>query len=280
MQGRVWTAYLQRQSKPCRNKNNTVAIVGFFLAIALVLTGGVASAYAIDYPSQGSAYTVQGNVHGTGYFLFGRLSQGTTLSSTCFSNVTIPNGATITSAFLTFTPTGGTPTTPLNSQWHAWATDNASLITLESEMITAHSQKTAMFTTWNVPVLPSGTPVSSPDFAPTIQEIVDRSGWASGNGLCLLIGGLTSADGAYRYGAPTNPVLSVDFSLTPTPTPTPPPTPTPTPTPTITPAPTAPPATGSATLTDEIGFQFLGQVLSFSVGLISYIFLASNLKKL
>lgn len=65
--------------------------------------------------------------------------------------------------------------------------------------------------------------------------------------------------------------------LPPTPTPTPNPlTPTPTPTPDI--SPTATPS-ASLGLQDEIGFQFLAQIISFTLGLVGYTVLASNLYK-
>lgn len=72
-------------------------------------------------------------------------------------------------------------------------------------------------------------------------------------------------------------VVQTDPAPTPTPTPTPVPTPTPTATPSATPTPIA---TGSGLLQDEAGFQFLGQIISYSIGLISYFILASNLRKL
>lgn len=68
----------------------------------------------------------------------------------------------------------------------------------------------------------------------------------------------------------------------PSPTPTPePPTPTPDPQATPTPIPPSPTATPSGTLglQDESGFQFLGQIIAFTIGLIGYTVLASNLYK-
>lgn len=62
------------------------------------------------------------------------------------------------------------------------------------------------------------------------------------------------------------------------PTPTPTASPTPTATPSATPSPTATPS-ASLGLQDEIGFQFLGQIISFTLGLTGYILLSSNLYK-
>jgi hypothetical protein len=69
-----------------------------------------------------------------------------------------------------------------------------------------------------------------------------------------------------------------EFTPSPTPTASPSATPTPTLAPTTTPLPTATPS-ASLGLQDEVGFQFLGQLLSFSLGLMGYTVLASNLYK-
>lgn len=95
---------------------------------------------------------------------------------------------------------------------------------------------------------------------------------------------ITAGNFAGTYNSVTNYsdnfVTGILSTATPTPEPTPEPTiaPTSTPSATLTPSPTST-SSGQLGLQDEVGFQFLGQILAFSIGLIGYSIIASNLYK-
>ncbi len=103
-----------------------------------------------------------------------------------FQNVTIPAGATITSATLQVYAYGG-GTTSFSVDLLAQDADNPSTFTSSGSNISGRTGTSAQ-TVWSVgsSSFTDGQSITSPDFASSIQEVVDRSGWASGNALVVL----------------------------------------------------------------------------------------------
>ena len=112
-----------------------------------------------------------------------------------FQNVTIPPGATITSAYLTFTASASDSLDNVNSVIIGEDTDNASAF---SDLANYQSRRgtivgganndniTSASVTWNaIGHWTAETTYNSPDISAIIQEIVNRSGWVSGNALVL-----------------------------------------------------------------------------------------------
>jgi pimeloyl-ACP methyl ester carboxylesterase len=102
-----------------------------------------------------------------------------------FPGVTIPQGATINSASLKVTSTGsGNPQT---TTIYGEAVDNASdyssdtHASMEARSLTTSSVVWPESSAWT-----SGVAYDSPDISSVIQEIVNRSGWSSGNALALI----------------------------------------------------------------------------------------------
>lgn len=103
----------------------------------------------------------------------------------CFGNVTVPKGAFINSAFLTYTSSDNRSTTNVNTKIYGVAADNATPATTFNEADAEPS--TTASTTWNaISAWTTDTEYSSPDIKSVIQEIVNRAGFASGNKICLL----------------------------------------------------------------------------------------------
>lgn len=107
-----------------------------------------------------------------------------------FTNVTVPSGATITSATLTLVHHGThTVTGTLKAYLSAHASDNSSAYSeTGSDQLTASARpRTTAYTIWN----PTGTLNHNQDITITctsvVQEIVNRSGWASGNAISLIL---------------------------------------------------------------------------------------------
>ena len=108
-----------------------------------------------------------------------------------FQSVTIPSGSTITNAYVQFTA----------DEAHAAATsltlygediDNAPTFTSTNADISGR-EKTSASVSWpNIPewsVGESGPDTKTTELKTIIQEIVDRTGWASGNALVIIVTG-------------------------------------------------------------------------------------------
>ena len=173
-----------------------------------------------------------------------------------FQNIAIPAGATISSATIQFQvdeSTSGDVELSIRGQ----AADDAPTFDNVSEDISSRSL-TAATVAWSPPDWPdtgvAGADQRTPDIAAVIQEIVDRSGWSSGNSLAVIISGTGKRTAeAYDGDESAAPLLTVAYSIAPA-TPTATPTTAPTPTPTNTPGPTAtdtptPAATSTPTAT-------------------------------
>lgn len=131
-------------------------------------------------------------------------------------NVTIPQGATIVSAVITFTSTearSGAMTVTVHGQ----DVDNAAEFAATAADISGRTLTTATVN-WTPAAWSIGVEYDSPNLASIVQEIVDRPGWASGNRLCIIIGShATERRTAWAYnGAPADaPVLTVNYTVTP-----------------------------------------------------------------
>jgi hypothetical protein len=108
-----------------------------------------------------------------------------------FNQVALPKGATVTKAYLQFTVFGKTTaTTSLSIYGHD--TDNASVFTTAKKNISGRVKTTAL-----VKWIPAGWPTigaagadqQTPDIKSVVQEIIDRTGWKSGNSMAFIIMG-------------------------------------------------------------------------------------------
>jgi len=237
-------------------------------------------AFAVSYPaSSTTVYESATNAFNNSAFVISAYNNNRARTTACFDGIALNQGEIITSATIGGLSQGDYSNNPATATITMYDVDNAPLVDTLGASQTAHATMTTAFSTWTtLPNFTTGQAYTSPNFATSLQEVVDRAGWISGNRVCVLLDGLGSSTSAIRVITKASTALIIDTTVPPTPTPTPtPPPPTPTPTPTITPIPTATP---SATLQDEVGFQFLGQIISFSIGLISYVFLATSLGKL
>lgn len=116
-----------------------------------------------------------------------------------FDNLIIEQGATITSASLTATPFTANAAATVNVAINGVdADDPAAPSTYAAAEALTRTTATVAWSAVSSFVLNS--PVTSPDIATIIQEIVDRPGWASGNGLVILVedSGSTAAGGTTR----------------------------------------------------------------------------------
>ncbi len=185
-----------------------------------------------------------------------------------FNNIQVPQGAQIQKAYIQFqVDEVSSDTVSLSVQGQA--TDNASTFTTAVGDVFTRDRTTASIP-WSPPpwtvVGEAGLDQRTPDISLVVQEIVNRSGWAYGNSLALIVTGTgTRWAESFNGDASGAPLLHIEFddgggSSTATPTatatntPLPTATNTPTATATNTPPPTAtdtPMATATNTPTPE-----------------------------
>lgn len=105
-----------------------------------------------------------------------------------FTSVTIPQGATISAAKVTFRAINTRTSQAINFKIWGVAADNTGEMTI-SPIDTARTRThTSASATWSGTVTwTSGSDYDTADFASVIQEIVNRSGWSSGNALAISI---------------------------------------------------------------------------------------------
>ena len=133
-----------------------------------------------------------------------------------FVKVAVPRGATVTSAYVQFkTDERTTVSTALTIR--AQAADNAPTFLSTSKNVSSRP-RTAASVAWSPPawkkVGEAGLGQRTPNLAPVVQEVVNRSGWVSGNALALIVTGkgkrvAESYDGT-RTGAP---LLRVTYTV-------------------------------------------------------------------
>lgn len=147
-----------------------------------------------------------------------------------FTGVNIPQGATITNAYLEFTVDEATSETT-SLRFYGQDADNAGAFSTAAHNVCSRTKTSASVSWNNVPAWNTvGARVQSPNLAGIIQEVVDRGGWSSGNSLVILIDGSgRRVSTTYETGPSNAPLLHVEYvpSGGPMPTPTPSPTPDP-----------------------------------------------------
>jgi hypothetical protein len=135
-----------------------------------------------------------------------------------FNGVDIPQGATITAAYIQF-KVDEVSTADTSLQIRGEATDNAEVFKSTNGDI-SNRPLTAASVGWSpVPwttVKEVGPDQQTPPIATVIQEIVNRPGWASGNSLAVIVSG-TGKRTAESYNGDSSgaPLLHVEYVLAP-----------------------------------------------------------------
>ena len=112
----------------------------------------------------------------------------------------MPRGATITKAYVQFTA-ATTSSGRVKASVRGIASDDAPRFPRRRHYLSSR-KRTSKRVSWNVEPWRSGTSGSAqrtPDLSDVVQEIVDRSGWESGNALALTVEGSRGDRGAQAY---------------------------------------------------------------------------------
>lgn len=102
-----------------------------------------------------------------------------------FVNVSLPAGATITTAFIRFTANGNQSGTPVHANCYFNDVDDATAPTSLSE---AQNLVLTSAVAWNnVGAWSDGVQYDTPDLSSILQTVIDREGWASGQAIQFVI---------------------------------------------------------------------------------------------
>lgn len=137
-----------------------------------------------------------------------------------FDGMNVPQGATIQSAYIQFGVSGSSSGTANLKIWGEMSTDAAEF--LWTSYGVANRSKTSDSVAWSPPNWTTtgaqGTDQQTPDLSDLVQEIVDQSGWVSGNAMALFVEGTgTRWAHAYQGSSTLAPILYVTYQTTGTP---------------------------------------------------------------
>jgi uncharacterized protein YjiK len=132
-----------------------------------------------------------------------------------FNNVTIPQGTTIVNAYIQFTASG-TQSTATSLTLEGEAADNAITFVNNINGNVSTRPRTIASVPWSpaawTTVGDAGVDQQTPDLTTIVQEIVDRSNWASNNSLAIIVTGSGKRDAdAFEANASAAPILHVEF---------------------------------------------------------------------
>ncbi|KNC54087.1 uncharacterized protein AMSG_09752 [Thecamonas trahens ATCC 50062] len=122
---------------------------------------------------------------------WGTLPIGTWTLATTFDSIGVPQGATITRAYIEVEgDNGGGQDTGTGVDVPIWghAVDSGSSIPETDFYITSLPQTSATVTWTEVPEFVTNARYQSVDIAPIVQELVSRSGWRGGNSMTIVFG--------------------------------------------------------------------------------------------
>ena len=131
-----------------------------------------------------------------------------------FPGITIPQGTTILTAFLTVTANPSLTEGSVNSRISAEKVDNAPTFADDAATFDARWANRTAQVNWDaIPAWTEGVAYNSPSIVAVIQEIINRAGWVSGNALVLFWEDFenrsTQANNTYRSASATSGAYAV-----------------------------------------------------------------------
>jgi PKD repeat protein len=132
-----------------------------------------------------------------------------------WTNLAIPRNATITTAYIQFVAKES-QSEATSLTFRAQASDNPPTFTGTDLNVTSRTRTAASMSWSPVPwtVGDAGGNQRTPDFSAVVQEVVNRSGWSSGNALVMIVNGIGHRTAWAYDGSPTEaPLLHVEYSL-------------------------------------------------------------------
>ena len=132
-----------------------------------------------------------------------------------FTNLSIPQGATITNAYITFEAmeenTDNTPSTTLTI--YGQAVDDASAFNFGQAHNISNRTLTSASVSWSPSTWTEDSTYQTPDLSSIVQELVDRDGWNSGNSMVFIFTGTGYREAkAYNEDPNSAPILHVEYT--------------------------------------------------------------------
>ena len=195
------------------------SIAGFTSNLITELSGAPITEVEFTVPSGADdvEHRVPGFIIGGNEINFGRWGGGATQASYAlrFTNVNIPKNSTIWSAVVTYKAASSESGTTVKSRIFAEDEDNATQIVSHADYDSR--SLTSALTTWSPGAWTNGSLYESPNLKNLVQEVVNRSGWSSGNALQIIHKDNVSTTGArrtfYSYEGGFPATLTVTHSL-------------------------------------------------------------------
>ncbi len=134
-----------------------------------------------------------------------------------FQAIDIPQGATITSAYLRLTVYGTGTGSSMDIRIHGQDADDTATFSASAYDLTSRTSTTATVDWTGIPNASTNTELTSPDIKDIIQEIVNRPGWTQNNSMTL--GWIATTSGERRFRTHNNsstkaPVLIINYTDT------------------------------------------------------------------
>lgn len=130
-----------------------------------------------------------------------------------FQTINVPQGATITNAYLGFTAAASSSNTA-NMVIRGEDSDDADAFAATTSNISGRTQTTASVNWSSIPAWTLGSAYQSPDITSVIQEIVSRTGWCGGNDMALILSSTSDAERiawAYDGDTASAPTLHIEY---------------------------------------------------------------------
>lgn len=134
-----------------------------------------------------------------------------------FQNIQIPRGVVITDAYIEFDVDDPNDSdnedniNPISLNIYGEASDSPGAFT-SSDYDISNRIKTDQFVEWNnLPDWNDGEHHQTPDLSSTVQEIIGRSGWSSGNSMVFIISGSGNREAESHEGSGDPPLLHIEY---------------------------------------------------------------------
>ena len=191
------------------------------VAVTVAPAGGGGTPTTVDVPVRAGGDDAEENIGSGAVSLTSSdlelTTDGTTVQSVGmrFTNVTVPRGATITNAYVQF-GVDEVSTGAASLSVAAQDVDNAPAFTTASRNVSSRTS-TAARVSWTPASWPTvglrGSDQRTPNLAPTLAQVIGRTGWTSGNAMALVVTGTgrRTAD-AFEGGAANAPSLHIEYT--------------------------------------------------------------------
>jgi hypothetical protein len=135
-----------------------------------------------------------------------------------FTNINIPKGATILNAYISFNgaeanaPNSNSSATSLTI--HGQSADSPNTFNTNNNNISGRALTTASVNWNNIQAWNEDVNYNTPSITSIVQELVNRSGWISGNNMAVIISGSGSRTAqSWDAGGDSPPLLTIEYSI-------------------------------------------------------------------